>query len=741
MPTTFNWIFLGIPRNAANQIVQIDPQEGDADSENASLLVGARFGSAGSPLFNAVRPATTINNGGSATGLDTDNTVSDDQIETDTGSGTRRLTFDGVAQYGATVTYADGTTATLSAVVAQATTGELFLAPPPNTPESVLVAKPILFVTINSVRDDTGLNMIADRQIIGWDNGYVEGTAGADSIVAGFVEPVAGGSDQIDGGDGLSGAANGWNDDRVRAGAGNDTINAGAGNDVIDAGADNDLILLTGLFGNDTITGGTGSDTLDGAGLTGAATVTFANGSGTFAAATGTATSTATFTTIETVVTGSGADTINAAGNAAGARFASGDGADLFTGGAGAETVDGGGGADRISAGGGRDSIMAGTGNDTVDGGADADTIDGGAGDDRLEGGAGDDILFGAEGDDRLSGDQGSDVLNGDAGADTLTGGADNDRFVAGSGDLIADFGSGNSGGINDGNPANNDVVDLTGHYNASNMAIINASRVAAGLRPYSTPLGWLRADQDDGRLNSIAAANGFGSSFTLTIQNRGAAIESALLATDTTGVICFGADALIDTADGQTRAGDLRVGTAVRTRDAGLQPIRWIGRRRLSHTDLAAHPHLRPIRIRRGALGRSLPADDLIVSPQHRILVRSRIAQRIFDSAEVLVAAKQLCQIDGIDVARDLDGVTYVHFMFDAHQIVFANGAETESLHTGHEALKSVGPVALGEILAIFPELRGGSGHPAARTLSSGRMARKLAVRHVQNNRPLVET
>ena len=65
----------------------------------------------------------------------------------------------------------------------------------------------------------------------------------------------------------------------------------------------------------------------------------------------------------------------------------------------------------------------------------------------------------------------------------------------------------------------------------------------------------------------------------------------------------------------------------------------------------------------------------DLIVSPQHRMLVRSQIAQKMFGTPEVLVAAKQLCQLRGIDVVEDLVDVTYVHFLFDAHQIVLANG------------------------------------------------------------------
>ena len=50
-----------------------------------------------------------------------------------------------------------------------------------------------------------------------------------------------------------------------------------------------------------------------------------------------------------------------------------------------------------------------------------------------------------------------------------------------------------------------------------------------------------------------------------------------------------------------------------------------------------------RPIRIRAGTLGNGLPEADLIVSPQHRVLVRSGIARTLFGADEVLVAAKQL--------------------------------------------------------------------------------------------------
>lgn len=202
----------------------------------------------------------------------------------------------------------------------------------------------------------------------------------------------------------------------------------------------------------------------------------------------------------------------------------------------------------------------------------------------------------------------------------------------------------------------------------------------------------------------------------------------------------CFAADALIETRDGPVPAGRVAVGDRVLTRDHGAQPVRWVGQRHYSAADLARAPHLRPIRIRAGALGGGLPLRDLVVSPQHRVLVRSAIAQKMFGTSEVLIAAKHLCLLDGIDIAVDLTSVTYVHFMFDRHQVVFAEGAEAESLFTGPEALKAVGPAARAEILTIFPELAV-PGHQAepARHIPSGRLGRKLAIRHLRNRKPLV--
>ncbi len=80
--------------------------------------------------------------------------------------------------------------------------------------------------------------------------------------------------------------------------------------------------------------------------------------------------------------------------------------------------------------------------------------------------------------------------------------------------------------------------------------------------------------------------------------------------------------------------------------------------------------------------------------------------AELLFGESEVLVTARHL--VDGIDVVRQSGGqVTYLHLMFDQHEVIFANGAATESFHPGQEAIAGVDAQARDELFSIFPELR----------------------------------
>lgn len=203
----------------------------------------------------------------------------------------------------------------------------------------------------------------------------------------------------------------------------------------------------------------------------------------------------------------------------------------------------------------------------------------------------------------------------------------------------------------------------------------------------------------------------------------------------------CFATGTMIMTANGPRAVESLRAGDLVLTRDRGLRALAWVGGRHLSERHLDIAPNLRPIRIRAGALGQGLPASDLIVSPQHRVLVRSKIAERLAGQPEALVAARHLCPMPGIEVMNPKGGIGYHHLLFDRHEIVQSNGCWTESLHTGPQALKSVGAAALREIRAIFPGLFQPDSEPrqGAREFLTGPAARELTRRHLKNQKPLV--
>ena len=197
----------------------------------------------------------------------------------------------------------------------------------------------------------------------------------------------------------------------------------------------------------------------------------------------------------------------------------------------------------------------------------------------------------------------------------------------------------------------------------------------------------------------------------------------------------CYTPGTLIDTASGPRPVEALRVGDLVWTLDHGFQPVRWVGARRIALPADGSRDHLRPIRIAASALGGD--GDDLRVSPQHRVLLQSRIAQRMFGAAQVLVPAKALLELPGVSVTMDIDQVTYVHFACADHQIVRANGVLSESLYLGAQAGRMLGASAMAEITAIFPDL---DLPAAAAPLLSVTKARALIARHQRNRRPLLQ-
>lgn len=167
----------------------------------------------------------------------------------------------------------------------------------------------------------------------------------------------------------------------------------------------------------------------------------------------------------------------------------------------------------------------------------------------------------------------------------------------------------------------------------------------------------------------------------------------------------CFTTGTRIATPSGPRRIETLVAGDRVLTRDHGAQTLRWIGFTEVAPERLQRAPELRPIRILAGAFGPGLPERDLLVSPQHRILIGGAQAELMFGEAEVLVAAKHL--VDDAHVLRaGPEPVCYAHLLFDRHEIVFAEGLETESLLPGPVALSGLDPATRDELLALFPEM-----------------------------------
>jgi Ca2+-binding RTX toxin-like protein len=211
----------------------------------------------------------------------------------------------------------------------------------------------------------------------------------------------------------------------VLLGKGNDTVDAssaavgvfvsgGKGNDSLKGGNFNDT--LWGFDGNDTLDGGAGAD--DMAGSDGADTVTYASRTTNLSLSLdGKANDGAAGEadklddTIDTLIGGSGNDTISGNPGPSGWLFVGGAGNDSLTAGANAD-----------------DSLQGGDGNDILVGGLGKNSLDGGNGNDSLFGGAGADVLVGGAGIDTIRGDTGNDTINAKDGAkDIVDGGTGTD--------------------------------------------------------------------------------------------------------------------------------------------------------------------------------------------------------------------------------------------------------------------------------------------------------------------------
>lgn len=207
------------------------------------------------------------------------------------------------------------------------------------------------------------------------------------------------------------------------------------------------------------------------------------------------------------------------------------------------------------------------------------------------------------------------------------------------------------------------------------------------------------------------------------------------------TRVTCFARGTRLITSTGWVPVQKLKPGQEVLTLD-GPKKIKWIGYRKFSAKELQDNPKLQPIRIRAGALGDGLPLRDLVVSRQHRMLVRSNIARKMFGDSDVLVPAAALLKLPGVAVLTSEKSVEYFHLLFDRHEIVMAEGAPSESFFTGAEALKTLPPESVEEIRTIMPHLLDpDTVAEPARPFLPDEKREELVIRHRRNSQPLFST
>lgn len=575
-------------------------------------------------------------------------------------------------------------------------------------------------------------------------NDTLVGNAGDDSIFG------DGGDDSILGGDG---------DDSLIGGTGSDTILGGAGNDFMSGGDDSDVFVVEDGFGTDTIAGGEGgvdSDLITFNALTSGVTLTYSGPESGMATA---GVNSVDFTKIEKLVltdyadfvdatlfgvsleTGAGDDTINVGTGVYDINAGSGDdrvirntatnvteAGSVLDGGAGTDTYVAGGALggntinleteklefqgndrgdirnfenvklDNIAA-----SVVGDSGDNKITAIGDYDNnLTGGGGNDLIDAGGGNDTVSGGTGNDTLLGGAGNDTLDGGAGDDLLTGNDGDDVFIySGGNDTITDLNFGSSGPLDDGITNNNDFIDLSGYYNK---------------------IFDLRADYADNNVldqSNFSTVDYTGKSQFGTGSLRFAGMSASDFSYDNTGVVCFGAGTAIRTPQGDVLIEDLRVGDLVNTMDNGPQRIKWVNQRSYTFANLRHHEHLYPILIRRGTFGAER---DLLVSQQHGILTGR--------TGDTFARAKHLVgHTNGVRFARGKKSVTYIHLMFESHEVIFAENVASESFYPGPMALDQMTPQDRLAFSKVLPGLSLGFGKVTHEHVSNvyGATARKF--------------
>ncbi len=161
--------------------------------------------------------------------------------------------------------------------------------------------------------------------------------------------------------------------------------------------------------------------------------------------------------------------------------------------------------------------------------------------------------------------------------------------------------------------------------------------------------------------------------------------------------VWCFARGTMIETDHGEVAVEDLAIGDLVRTVDNGFKPLRWVGSTKVKATGSKA-----PILFRKGAIGNTR---DLLVSPAHRVMLKDWQSEVLFGTDELLAPAQSLVN-DSTVIRQEFEEVEYFHILLDQHEIIFSNGAPTESFHPGDADVGTMAQETRAEIYRLFPEL-----------------------------------
>jgi hypothetical protein len=167
---------------------------------------------------------------------------------------------------------------------------------------------------------------------------------------------------------------------------------------------------------------------------------------------------------------------------------------------------------------------------------------------------------------------------------------------------------------------------------------------------------------------------------------------ETTLTQTEGVLQVCFMPGTMIATPAGERAVETLAIGDLVLTTDGRHKPIRWIGLQAVAPR--FADELMLPVRIRAGALGENVPRRDLLVSPDHALLVDG-----------VLIHAGAM--INGVSILRETHVpamFTYHHVELDDHSLLFADGAPAETFIDNVDRMRFDN---YAEYEALYPEDR----------------------------------